>query len=359
MGGKTATPGTRSMPSPALPDLTAATPLNIKNGIVIGLLARADELGVDSGPWFEGTRLDRRHFQADAPAYVSYRQACDIIQRALDSLPGEGHGLEIGARQDVGNFGLLGLAMMTARNFGEALRLGIEFAAITGAMLEMQLVDDPASGDVAVSAWMRNPTPRIEPFLCEELFASCLKLCRGLLGPDFSPRRTELAYPPPAHADEYARVLGCEVRFGAPANRVLIERHWLDAPMGAHNPVSARHVLALCREQMPRGASGNNIVETVGNLLRLQLADSPRLVDIATELHLAERTLRRQLHGAGTSWQELHGRVRRDVAEQMLRRPGIRIAEVGAATGFQDAREFRRAFRRWTGRSPSEIRSRP
>jgi AraC-like DNA-binding protein len=210
-----------------------------------------------------------------------------------------------------------------------------------------------------VSAWMRNPTPRIEPFLCEELFASCLKLCRGLLGPDFSPRRTELAYPPPAHADEYARVLGCEVRFGAPANRVLIERHWLDAPMGAHNPVSARHVLALCREQMPRGASGNNIVETVGNLLRLQLADSPRLVDIATELHLAERTLRRQLHGAGTSWQELHDRVRRDVAEQMLRRPGIRIAEVGAATGFQDAREFRRAFRRWTGRSPSEIRSRP
>ena len=342
-------------------DLPGAVPtaaLNIKNGIVVGLVARADELGVDTTPWFEGTRLDRRNFQADAPAYVSYRQACEIIHRALDSLPGDGHGLVIGERQDVGNFGLLGLAMMTARNFGDALRLGIEFAPITGAMLEMQIQDVPDEDAVAVTATMRTRLPRIEPFLCEELFASCLKLCRGLLGPHFHALRTELAYPPPAHAADYVAVLGSELRFDAPVNRVLVQRHWLDTPMGAHNPVSARQIVALCREQLPAGRPGADIVETVGQLLRLQLADSPRLVDIAAELHLAERTLRRQLHGAGTSWQELHDRVRRDVAEQMLRRPGARISEVGAAIGFQDAREFRRAFRRWTGRAPSEIRGR-
>lgn len=348
------------MSSPAPADALAGNALNIKNGIVVGLLTRADELGVATDGWFAGTRLDRSRFQADAPAYVSYRQACGIIHRALDSLPGDGHGLVIGERQDVGNFGLLGLAMMTASDFGEAIRLGVHYAPITGAMLELQLGNLPEDGpdEIALTAWMRNREPDIEPFLCEELFSSCLKLCRGLLGPGFSPLRTELAYPPPPNADDYARVLGCEVRFDAPANRVLIARHWLDTPMSAHNPVSARHVLALCREQMPAERSTSEIVAVVGNLLRLQLADSPRLVDIAAELHLAERTLRRHLQTAGTSWQELHDRVRRDVAETMLGKPGARVAEVGVAIGFQDAREFRRAFKRWTGKAPSEVRER-
>lgn len=350
------------MPANPITSPYPANALNIKNGIVVGLLARADELGVGTEHWFADTRLDRSHFQADSPAYVSYRQACGIIRRAVDSLPGDGHGLAIGARQDVGNFGLVGLAMMTARDFGEALRLGIQFAPITGSMLEMQLGTPTAgeNGDViAMTAWMRNREPRIEPFLCEELFASCLKLCRGLLGTGFRPVRVELAYPPPPNADDYARVLDCEARFDAPANRVVFEARWLATPMGAHNPTSARHVLSLCRDQMPTGQADDAIVVAVGDLLRLQIADSPRLVDVAAELHLAERTLRRHLSGAGTSWQQLHDRVRRDVAEAMLRKPGARIAEVGVAIGFQDAREFRRAFRRWTGKSPSELRSRP
>lgn len=348
------------MTSSVLPSGFPANTLNIKNGLVVGLLARADELGVGTDGWFADTRLDRRRFDADAAAYVSYRQACGIIRRALDSLPGDGHGLVVGERQDVGNFGLLGLAMMTARDFGEALRLGVQFAPITGAMLEMQLDGVKVDGRevFAMTAWMRNREPRIEPFLCEELFASCLKLCRGLLGPAFSPLRVDLAYPPPPNADDYARVLGCETRFDAPANRVLIDRHWLDTPMGAHNPTSARHVQALCREQMPTGQTDSAVVAAVGNLLRLQLADSPRLVDVAAELHLADRTLRRHLQGAGTSWQELRDNVRRDAAESLLSRPGARVAEVGAAIGFQDPREFRRAFRRWTGKSPSEIRDR-
>ncbi|WP_158637115.1 hypothetical protein [Arenimonas daejeonensis] len=70
------------MSSPAPADALAGNALNIKNGIVVGLLTRADELGVATDGWFAGTRLDRSRFQADAPAYVSYRQACGIIHRA-------------------------------------------------------------------------------------------------------------------------------------------------------------------------------------------------------------------------------------------------------------------------------------
>lgn len=345
-----------------LPDDATLHAATIKSGIVSGLIARADELGVSCEGWFAGLRLQRSQFDAESPVYLSYRQACEIVRRALRSLPGEGHGLVIGQRQDVGHFGLVGLAMLTAENFGEALRTGIHYAPVTGAMMELQL--DPLHGAdghalVAVNARMRTREAEIEPFLCEELFASCLMLCRGLLGPTFKPVQAELAYPAPAHADACARVFDCEVRFDAGINRVLIERHWLQVSMPAHNPSTAREVLALCREQMPAERPASEIVLAVERLLRLQLADAPRLLDIAAELHLTERTLRRHLHDAHTSYKAIHDRVRRETAEALLRKPGARIADVGAAIGFRDAREFRRAFKRWTGLAPRELRVRP
>ncbi|GAB3516934.1 AraC family transcriptional regulator [Pseudoxanthomonas daejeonensis] len=336
---------------------------NIKCGIVAGLVAMADRMDVPCDGWFEGLRLERAQFVTETPVYLSYRQACEIVGRALRTLPGDGHGLALGTAQDVGHFGLLGLAMMTAGSFGEALRLGVQFAPITGAMMELQLqleaqVPEGGGPGVAMTARMGTPEPDIEPFLCEELFASSLMLCRGLLGPRFVPALVELAYPAPAYAGEYERLFGCEVRFEAASNRVVIDASWLGAPMPANNPSTARQVLELCQQQMPAVRPSSEIVAAVEQLVRLQLADAPRLLDIAAELHVNERTLRRYLHDAGTSYKEIHDRLRRDTAQSLLTGPGSNVAAVGAAIGFHDPREFRRAFKRWTGLAPRAMRSR-
>ena len=102
-------------------------------------------------------------------------------------------------------------------------------------------------------------------------------LCRGLLGPQFAPDRVELAYPAPAYADEYRRLFGCEVRFDAPANRVVVDGRWLGMPMPAANPATAQQVLELCHQQMPRLSASSELVAAVEKLVRLQLAEAPRL----------------------------------------------------------------------------------
>ncbi|MFC3814783.1 AraC family transcriptional regulator [Lysobacter sp. GCM10012299] len=334
---------------------------NIKSGIVSGLVAMARESGIGCEAWFAGLRLGPAEFDGDTPVYLSYRQTCQIIRRAMRGLPVRGPGLVLGERQNIGHFGLLGLAMLTAPRFAEALQLGVHYAPITGAMMELELDagshgSEPGDG-LGMVASMRSPDPELEPFLCEELFASCLMLCRGLLGADFRPTVLELAYPAPDYADDYARVFDCPVRFDCPRNRVVIDARWLDTAMPAGNPASAQRVLALCDEQMPAGQPRSEIVAVVERLLLQRLADNPRLVDIAAALHLTERTLRRQLQAARTSFSELHDRVRSESARAMLSDQKLSIANVGAAVGFKDAREFRRAFKRWTGVAPREMRA--
>lgn len=328
---------------------------NIKSGIIAGLVAMAREAGVGCEGWFSGLRLGPAEFDGDTPVYLSYRQACQIIRRAVRSLPGRGPGLVLGERQNIGHFGLLGLAMLTAPRFAQALQLGVHYAPITGAMMELEL-DDASGGGLGMVARMRSPDPELEPFLCEELFASSLMLCRGLLGADFRPRVLELAYSAPDYADDYTRVFDCEIRFDCASNRVVIDPRWLDAAMPAGNATSAQQILALCDEQMPAGQPRSEIVAVVERLLLQRLADNPRLVDIAAALHLTERTLRRQLQAAQTSFSELHDRVRSESARALLADHRLSIAHVGAAVGFRDAREFRRAFKRWTGVAPREMR---
>jgi AraC-like DNA-binding protein len=327
---------------------------NIKSTIVAGLVALAREQGVACESWFAGLRLGPAQFSAETLPYLSYRQAALIIRRALRTLPGRSHGLVLGARQDIGSFGLLGLAMLTAPDFAQALRLGIHYAPITGAMVELALEED--RNCVAVIARMREHDRELEPFLCEELFVSSLKLCRGLLGPEFRPRVVELAYTAPDYAADYAAAFDCEVRFERGRNRVLLDRVWLTSPMPAHNAVSAQQVRALCDAQMPAGQASSEIVAAVERLLRQRLADNPRAIDIAVELHVTERTLRRQLQAAQTSFTAIHDRVRSDFARKLLSDQRLSIAQVGVAVGFKDAREFRRAFKRWAGVAPQALR---
>lgn len=329
--------------------------IDIRSGIVSALVVRATELRVPTHPWFAGMRVQASDFSEPAnPPYLAYREACRIIQRALDTLPGDGHGLEQGARQSLAEFGLLGLAMLTAPTLNDALHIGIGFAPITGAMLDLAVEDDPAG--VAVSMRMRTPEPGLEAFLCEEFIASSLNLCRGLMGKDFTAERIDLAYPPPRYAARYSEMLATQVRFNRPSTRVVIARRWLDLPMPAANAESARQIAALCRAQMPSEQPPAGIVAAIEQRLALQAAEMPRLTDFAAELHLTERTLRRQLAAAGTSFRELHDRVRERIASTLLVESSQPISQIAAAVGFGDVRDLRRAFKRWTGRLPGEMR---
>lgn len=323
-------------------------------GIVAALLGRAQELGIDSGPWFRDTRLVPADFIAPEPPYLSYQDACGILRRALDALPGEGHGLALGGRQSLPDFGVLGLAMLASSTFLDALRTGIRFAPVSGAMLALAIVDDPVGA--AVTMRMYQPDPRLEVYLCEELLASCLNLCRSVLGPAFRPERVDLAYPAPAHADRYVRLLRTDVKFGARDNRILIARRWLDQPMPAANPRAAQQLAELCRAEMPPGASAESIAATIEHRLAISAAQPPGLDALANELQTTARTLRRKLLAEGTSYRELLDRVRERAARRLLADRSLTLGRIAVEVGFSDPRDFRRAFKRWTGCSPSDVR---
>ena len=69
-------------------------------------------------------------------------------------------------------------------------------------------------------------------------------------------------------------------------------------------------------------------------------------------LQMSERHLRRSLLLEGISFQQIRQTVLERKAKQMLKN-NLSIGDISQALGFREVREFRRAFKRWTGQAPS------
>ncbi|WP_313173482.1 AraC family transcriptional regulator [Stenotrophomonas sp.] len=327
---------------------------NVPTNMLSGLLLLGSQLGVDTENWLSGLHLSSDQLN-DPRTRISYRQAYEVIRRALPTLPIEAAGLAMGGAQNGGNFGLLGLAMKTARTFGDAVKIGLDYQRNLGPLMDLTL-DESAAETLSIVATAPEQAHDLLPFLCEEMFSSILMLGRELAGDAFSPVRLELGYSAPAKLDAYRTMFRCEPSFDQPRNAIVVERHWMQLPFASYNPVTSQQALSLCRAQLATQSMRGETTAVLERLLRTRLRDNPQMSDVAQALHLSERTLRRQLADEETSFSEVHDRLRVELALELLQDLELSIAAVGNQLGFNDAREFRRAFKRWTGHTPSETR---
>lgn len=168
----------------------------------------------------------------------------------------------------------------------------------------------------------------------------------------------ELAYQPPAYATQYRDFFGVEPRFAAPVTQVLVGAEDVRRPLRTHHEPTRAMAVAACRQLLDRDGVRQDLVAAVEGTLTRNLREPPTMAQVAELLHLSERSLRRQLEQSGVSYRDLRDRVREQRATGLLRETTLTMDAIAAEVGMSEAREFRRAYRRWTGMTPSAVRAR-
>ena len=77
---------------------------------------------------------------------------------------------------------------------------------------------------------------------------------------------------------------------------------------------------------------------------------------MATDLGMSERTLTRQLAAAGTSFNDMLDGLRHQLALKYLTASDLHLSQVAFLLGYANQSAFNAAFRRWSGKSPTELR---
>jgi AraC-like DNA-binding protein len=311
--------------------------------------------GIASAALFRGTSLRRAELSRPG-ARLPIADMERLVERAR-LLTGEpAIGIYFGLQMRVSWHGYLGLAAMASQNVRQALELAVRFVpTLTDAFaLRMEIDGKKASLVIGERADFGSARDAILLALIVGLWQlGCTLTGRQLGG------RADVAVPEPDYLRRFKSVMPGMVRFGQPENRL-----WFDADTLALPFVTAdAAALAMTREQCERELDALGFEGPFADRVRsLSLhggGGARSLVDVAVQLHVSTRTLKRRLAELGTTYSALLDDERKRRALALLRTTTLTMDEIAERLGYSDVANFGRAFRRWTGSTPGKVRRAP
>ena len=290
------------------------------------------------------TRLDTAQFFA-------FWEAIEALSTERDL------GLAIGsaaAKTDEGGFSPASTAARHAADFGAAMRTLARYKRLTcPEILEIE----PSPGEVAIRCnWFlaEETVPRL---LVDSAFSTFLSLARNG-DPNVVPRRVELAR---AKRDVtmYRQHFGCEIRFGAPFDRIVFDERVLTIPFRTRSDGALAQLVPGLEAALAKHAKEGSFLADVRLAIARQMTsgDRPSIDKVARRLGASARTLQRRLGEEHTSYQHELDEVRQQTARRLLKVTELDPVEVAFLLGFEEPNSFTRAFRSWEGVTPREWRS--
>ena len=207
---------------------------------------------------------------------------------------------------------------------------------------------------------MARQSPDTEHILTEYMISMTYRFACWLAGETIPLTRVWLNFQKPDYYNEYQILFNCPCLFGQSMTALEFPLKCLSWP----NVRTKGEFLPLLKNS-PAGILVNPITDSsfVLKVRRILLAHGKNSLDIPTfeqvsqSLGMSQDTLRRRLKAECTSYQALKDHIRRDVAIELLSDSANSVFSVACAVGFSEASTFSRAFRSWTGLSPTAYRA--
>jgi AraC-like DNA-binding protein len=282
----------------------------------------------------------------------------NLIERAADLTGDPSYGLRLGASRDPRDRGLLGFVALNSPTLMDAMTNMQRFYKIVREGGEFEI--DRKGAQVALRFRVADPALRGLRHNSEFLAATIVRGCRDLTCRSIFPIRAEFIHDQPSGSVEYAKFLGCPVKFGSDWDAVIYGEETTRLPVKDADTKLLELLEATCQSLLGPAPKERDLVREVQQLIIERLPTGSASIDsIAKELSMSSKTLERRLAEQGRSFSALLDRTRFNAVTHYLEETDMRLTQVAYLAGYTEPAALVRAFKRWTGETPSKFRERP
>ena len=309
--------------------------------------------GIDSDEVFREVGLDPALLKQAGARYPMIK-VTRLWQRAVELTSNECFGLQTATFWHPTTAHALGYTWLASDNLKEAFLRLQRYVHIFNDITVIRIHEHP--NEYVVELDGEDDDADVAPEAVDAGIATIVQMCRASAGSQLSPLRVQLRRSPPGCADRFNEFFNAPVQFDSDIDAVHFDYDTVDRFLPESNKE-----LALANEKVAidylAHLKSSDVSIKAAKVLIDKLPDGAVTADhVAHELHMSPRTFQRRLKDENTTFSKLMDDVRREIATTYMEATDKSVTEITYLLGFAETSTFSRAFKRWTGQSPSKFR---
>jgi len=311
--------------------------------------------GVPMDAVVEGSGIEAEVF-SNRDSVAPFVAICRVMDRAA-KLTGQRHiGLEIGLAQDHRALGTVGQLVAHAPTLGEAIHDFVRNQHRNSRGAVTFLMPQGDGFHLGYGIYDRYETGADQ--LYDLAMAVAVNAVRSLAGTRAGPVEVLICHRGNASRSQYEAALGCPVRLNQPYAALMLTAEAMRLAIAGHDRVERERLAALLDSTSAVGTPDFNA--RVRHLLKPAILMGDASAEtIARQVGMHIRTLNRRLKDEGVTFRAIEQQVRFSIACELLSLTDLEIADISETLAYGTPSAFDRAFRRWTGVSPTRWRREP
>jgi AraC-like DNA-binding protein len=324
------------------------------NAAVLGGIWRLIEsYGKDPEQIFRKLGLDLK-LAENPSARIPYAKIEELWLEIIESIDDPFIGLKRAELWHPSTSGALGYACLASSSLRSSFQRIVRYLRVITEGMQCRI--EEKNGEFSIIHSFHQDSLNL-PEQADAILATLLIVCRINYGENLNPLAVFFTHPAPKETGNYYAFFRCPVNFDADDNRISFSQEVIDKKLPSSNPQLAQMNDQIMIEYLAK-QNQSNIVDQV-KVIIVDLLPSGKITDssVADELHISRRTLHRWLRQENTTFSTILNEARKELATKYIQDPILSLKEISFLLGFTEYCSFSRAFKRWTGSTPSTVRS--
>jgi AraC-like DNA-binding protein len=288
--------------------------------------------------------------------HLKVRDQIQFLNLVAQALADDYLGFHLAQGPDLREFGLFYYVLASAETLMDAFERAARYSSILNEGVCFRCTN---SGELRISLCYVGVNRHPDRHQIEFLLTALVRISRQLSGLHLMPSGVRLIHFRDNGASEFPEFFGDDVQFGAAEDEIVFPARIASLPVVSADPYLSKLLIGYCEEALSKRMAGHrsfraSVENTIVPLLPHGKASA---TEIARRLGVGQRTFARRLSTEGLTFSGLLERLRFDLANRYLADRNLSISEIAWLLGYQEVGGFSHAFKRWTGKTPRERRT--